>query len=477
MQEGSPDSLAAAEPAGSSSSPSREFVQPPPPALRRRGSLHGMTRTRVLVGRRVLALVLLGSALLCGEGAGAREDVVEEAKRALVRGDFGKAEELLGDLEVGEPVEVEFLRGSVALAREDWITAIERFRAVLARDPDLPRVRLDLAYAMFRAGHDVGAALHFRQALGDEEMPEAARVRALRFLEEIRRRKSWSARISVALAPDTNINASTRARQVDLFGLPARVSEDAREKAGMGLSVVASAEREADMTDDVRVGMSVDVRTRSYRDRRFNDRVLSLRAGPRVLAGQALEVRPETILEFRRLGGKKYSSSTGLGLSASWMAMPAWSVDGAAEAARISYEGVLGRGTAYGLRTQVSHAAGRAVRMDLHAVARREAVDLAKWSWREWGAGISMTVELPRGFVIGVGPTWRWRVYGAADPAFGEKARRDRSWAGHVGVSNRHVDVFGFMPRATLRHERRRSTVGLFDYTRTVVELGLVRSF
>lgn len=426
---------------------------------------------------RAVALALLVSALLSGFGEAAWEGAAEEAKRALVEGDLDRAERLLGPAEKAESVEIGFLRGSVALAREDWEMAIARFREVLARDPDLPRVRLDLAYAMFRAGQDIGATHHFRQALGDEEMPEAARARALRFLDEIRRRKRWSASLSVAVAPDTNISASTRARQVALFGLPAQVSEDAREKGGVGVSVIASAEREYDMSGDVRFGTSVDVRTRSYRDRKFNDRILSLRAGPRVLAGQVWEVRPETVFGFRRLGGKKYSSSAGLGLSASWQAGPAWTVGGAVEAARIAYEGGLNTGIAYGLRTQVSHTVSRAARIGVHAVARRETVDVAKRSWREWGAGMSLMIELPRGFVIGAGPTWRWRVYGAADPAFGAEPRRDRSWTGHVSVSNRHMAVVGFMPRATLRYERRSSSVQLYGYARTVMELGLVRSF
>ena len=91
---------------------------------------------------------------------------------------------------------------------------------MLARNPDLPRVRLDLALAYFQAGEDGNAAYHFRLALGAKDLPAIVRARALFFLDQIRRRKAWSVTGSVAILPDNNINAATSAKLVNLFGLP-----------------------------------------------------------------------------------------------------------------------------------------------------------------------------------------------------------------------------------------------------------------
>ena len=49
--------------------------------------------------------------------------------------------------------------------------------------------------------------------------------------------------------------------------------------------------------------------------------------------------------------------------------------------------------------------------------------------------------------------------------------------AGRITVSNRQLDLFGFMPEITVRHEVRESNLGLYDYERSVTELGLVRTF
>ena len=88
--------------------------------------------------------------------------------------------------------DLDFLHGTIAVKRGDWQAAIARFRAMLARNPDLPRVRLDLAFAHFQAGEDGRAAHHFRLALGTKDLPPVVRARALAFLDPIGRRKTWS---------------------------------------------------------------------------------------------------------------------------------------------------------------------------------------------------------------------------------------------------------------------------------------------
>ena len=131
----------------------------------------------------------------------------------MAKGELEDAEFLLQGIKPGEgnADDLDFLYGSIAMAREDWQTAIARFRAMLIRDPALPRVRLDLALAYFRAEEDSSAAHHFRQALGDKDLPPVVRARALAFLDAIRRRKTWSVSASAALAP-TAISTPRRAR-------------------------------------------------------------------------------------------------------------------------------------------------------------------------------------------------------------------------------------------------------------------------
>ena len=446
-----------------------------------------MSRFMSRFRRTVHCLILsLGVALVAG-AAGAQEDpspslsaesLIEAARAALEQGNVDDAAFLLEGIGAGEGDidAVDFLHGTVALHRGEWQAAIERFRAILARDPDLLRVRLDLALAYFNAGEDGSAARHFRQALGAEDLPEAARVRALAFLDLIRRRKTWSVTGSLALAPDTNINNATSARSVELFGLPAQLSEDARETSGIGLNANIGGGYEARLAPDLRFRTSASLRTRTYSESQFNDRTLSLRAGPRLLF-ERFDLRPELTAQGRELGGETYSRALGLGLASDWLIAPAWRLSGSAGAERIAYEGFLGDGTIYTATLGLGHAFDQATLLRADTSFRRETVERAAYSWRESVVELSATRELPEGFVVTAGPSYRWRAYDAPLRTLSREPREDETLAGRITVSNRHIALFGFMPEITIRYEERDSNVDLYDYDRVVGEFGVVRTF
>ena len=233
------------------------------------------------------------------------ETLLEAGRAALAAGALDDAEILLEGVDPREANidELDFLHGSIAVGRGDWEAAITRFRAILARDPTLLRVRLDLALAFFRAREDSSAAYHFRQVLGAEDLPPAVRARTLAFLEAIRRRKSWSISASAALAPDSNINAATSARRVQLFGLPAQLSEDARQTSGVGVTVDIAGGYEARISPDLRFRTRAGLYTRTHQKSQFNDRTLTLAAGPRLIF-ENFDLRPELTARGRELGGR-----------------------------------------------------------------------------------------------------------------------------------------------------------------------------
>ena len=302
------------------------------------------------------------------------------------------------------------------------------------------------------------------------------RANALAFLDRIRRRKSWSVSGSLALAPDSNINAATSAREIALFGLPATLSEDARQTSGVGLNARISGGYEARISPDLRFRTGASLSTRTYEQSKFNDRTLTLRAGPRFLF-EKFDLRPELTARARRLGGEMYSRAAGIALSGNWQVAPAWRLSAAVGGERVSYETFLGEGNMYSTQVGLAHALGRATLLRADGVFRREAVDSEAYSWREFIVGASATRELPRGFVATVGSTYRLRRYDSPIAAFGPEARQDRTLAGRVKLSNRHIELFGFMPEMTFRHERRNSNLDLYDYKRNMVEIGVVRTF
>ena len=93
--------------------------------------------------------------------------------------------------------------------------AIISFSTILAANPTLVRVRLELARALFLKEQDTLAQRQFKRVLAGNIPPQVA-VNIQQFLNEIRARRRWRAYGGFALAPDTNIGQASEQRVIDI---------------------------------------------------------------------------------------------------------------------------------------------------------------------------------------------------------------------------------------------------------------------
>ncbi len=373
--------------------------------------------------------------------------------------------------------ELEFAEGWEALEAGDWEAAASRFREVLQQNPELTRVRLDLALALFKGRRDMAAAYHFRQALGDPGMPEEVRRKVLFFLERIERRREWSFTAEAGVSRDSNIGSATDADRVDLFGFPAELSDESRPKSGAGLTLALSGDRRWVLDADTRLVASAGLTTRTYSESRFNERSLRVGVGPRFLFGRN-RIGMAATISGRRVGGKPHDRAAGLEISGSLVAGPAWKAGVRAGMERILYEALPTDSTVVGIRAEATHVAGPATQVHLSAGVREERADESRArSWREHHGGVTVVREIAGGYGVGGSVFVGDRRYGAPVRILGPDARRDRRVALVLSVSNGRFGFAGFVPRLSVIHEWRRSNLRLHEYRRTVVEAGLARRF
>ncbi|MHA7875944.1 surface lipoprotein assembly modifier [Roseivivax sp.] len=88
-------------------------------------------------------------------------------------------------------MEAEFQGALRAMAEGRPQSAARRLRALLAEDPSLVRVRLELARALFEAGRFGQARDEFRLVLSGGGLPDPVRARVLRYIREIDDRRGW----------------------------------------------------------------------------------------------------------------------------------------------------------------------------------------------------------------------------------------------------------------------------------------------
>ena len=428
---------------------------------------------------KLASFALLGCALTApaaAETASLRENV-ETAKALMLSGRSADAQSILEPLASAYPRsnDVAFLLGLLAVQGQDYDGGVDWFRAILVRNPEAVRVRLELGRAFFLKRDYENAFRQFQFARAGK-LPPGVGASIDQFVAAIRRQKDWSYNFSFALAPDSNINNGTSSRETELFGLPFELSDDTRQRSGIGLAIDAGAEFAPSLSDSVRLRLGADIQRRQYRDTQFDDMTIALHTGPRlVLSGWDLSL---LATGFRRqFGGRRLSEGMGARLEATH-------TGGARTAISLGVAGDQVRYPDYPLQDGRTWSAwGGVIRALTPAssvngrigVSRRTARTPELASWSGWmSAGYYR--DLPGGFSIYAEPSYGASRYDSSDPFFGAR-RKDRILELQLAVLNRRIVYTRFTPRIALTFARRNSTIDLYDFRQRRLEAGVTSSF
>ena len=428
-----------------------------------------------------------------GGGSHLSSDPRVNQARALIEGDrYGKALSILRPLANGHPdqVDVLFLTGLAAMGaaqhpettkpeRAEYLDeAIAAFHKILVERPELVRVRLELARSFYLKGNDGLSREQFERVLAGKPQPEvAANIR--RFLISIRQRRRWSGYFSTSLVPDSNINTSSEAETLHINGLPFRL-EDASPRSGVGVALHGGGEYEHPVSPNLRIRAGGSLSRTEYAGQDHDVTSLAAHVGPRWISGNGTEFSLLASGSRQWSGGEPHSHGLGIRLESSHpLSRQVLLSTRATVHQRVHDEDSHLDGPRSSLRLGVLWRAMPTVQLDASVGLSQEQTELARWRNGGQSAGLGASVDLPRGFTVGVNGELAWRAYegnwGFYTPA-GE-SRSDRSQTLRISLFNRVFTVQGFSPKLVLVHERRDSNAQLHDYRRTRVELDVVRQF
>jgi outer membrane protein len=221
-----------------------------------------MSRSLHLVGRIFFMLAMATSgalpAVAAAEATGKKVEItlapIEGAKLAVKIGDFKTAEAIDALALEADPSSTEalFLMAEINARQKKYADAIPYYRKIIVDHPNLVRIRLDLARALFETGDDDSAEYNFHLALAEGNLPNTVIDNVERYLAIIRSRRHFVYSVNFGIAPDTNLNKATAADHVTLFGLPFALSPQARQQSGIGITGTVAGEYRADLTPDMR---------------------------------------------------------------------------------------------------------------------------------------------------------------------------------------------------------------------------------
>jgi tetratricopeptide (TPR) repeat protein len=374
-----------------------------------------------------------------------------------------------------EDSEAEFLLGMIALAEMDYDGAIAHFRAILVREPAAERVRLELARAFFLKRDFDNAARQFRFARAGN-LPGEVKANVDQYLFAIARLKTWSYDFSLALEEDSNINAATDLRQVDIFGLPFVLSADARKTSGRGISLDAGGEYAPLLGETTKARLGLRLRRAEFGGGAFDDMTVSAYAGPEFLAPRWQLVLLATGFT-RWFGNRPLNTGAGARLGATRAVTGNVNVGLTLEGQEITYDAAASQDSeigAIGLSVSDTLSPSSTLRAVGGFAARDARNDV--FSSTTWWAAAGYYRDLPFGFSVYVEPAVSTTRYHAPLLGFGA-ARKDDTWSVRLDALNRRIDIRGFTPRFSVGYSDQSSTIALYDVTRTQFTVAMTRQF
>ncbi len=272
--------------------------------------------------KRVLVCLYLFVYLLCVSAWAEQNDKSYQngfavANKQMANNELDQAENTLRNLKGTEKPQEEtekwFLLGQVYMAKGDFDTAIKIYRKILDKQPDLSRVRLELARALFFNKQYQEAENNFLFVRADHNTPNEVVQKINLFLTAIRQQRNWNADFSFGIVPDSNLNYATGRREEcinTMFGILCRELDD--KSSGVGLQYGLGGDYYIKMTDNFGIKTSASLYALDFSNSTFDDYMLYMAAGPRYVLGGIGEISVQPFTQLRWYGGEYYNTVPGI---------------------------------------------------------------------------------------------------------------------------------------------------------------------
>jgi len=412
------------------------------------------------------------------------EEVLSLAQLFLEKQQLDDAEKIYRSLlksNASENIRTEaaFQIGQILVYRGRYREAVLYFIAILNRNPDLPRVRLELARAYFLDKNYPDATLQFELVKGGDLPPEViANVDA--FLDSIRRQKNWTVDFSMSPVLDSNINQASRDKEecLDIWGII--LCRPLEEKSnGVGLNINAYLDYFKRFSRDWGLRASAGFNALEYTGREFDDYSLYAALGPRYLWANG-EASLQPTFRKRWYAGKQYREEYGLRVDGRRI-LNRVILDASASYAANRYDNALFRdilnGFSWGAQLQPRYILNGRTFILAGLEFQREKTRDAAYSNDNWSYSLGVYRVLPYGFSLFLqgsltksryhAPQW----YVTRDNRIDETVRKDKIWGLGLSLSSNRLEKYNLTPVLRYGYTKRTSNIWSREYDRSRLDL------
>lgn len=376
-------------------------------------------------------------------------------------------------------------------------SAIETLDSILASNPGLNRVRLELAVAYYRTLNYAKARAHAQQVLDDPKTPEAVRLSVLSFLKQVELEQRTAAAeqnkiepaVSVGLFADSNVNAGP---DTALLGNGLVLTDNSLAKSDWGYLAQASLTHSWRSQSPLRVGENTarygwttqaSAYQKTYKRRgEYDLGVLTVATGPTLMIDKLGRANINMQADHLTLGGEYLGTFSSLSpsvtgrigrdgeltLDAQWMYR---------NFKRAVDDGRNGHQQAIGLSYGHLFMSGRLALQGGYKTIREDAV-ADRFSNRGDEVFVGGRYRAWAGGDLFARSSWRVSDHDGVEPTF-DVARHELEQRFELGAS--HQFQAGFLEKwlfaTTLTRVTNKANLSLYAYTRDTVFFTLGRTF
>jgi len=355
-----------------------------------------------------------------------------------------------------------------------YADSVTLLRSILDEQPGAQRVRLELADVLATMGDEAAARRELR-AVRAGELPREVAQQVDRFSEALRARKPTGATLDIAIASDSNVNRATRSDTLGTVIGDFTLDKDARAQAGRGIAMQGQGYGRIAIGSGANLLGTLSASANLYGKSRFNDISLGGSVGPELTLG-SFELHPSVGASRRWYGHEPFTDVASIQLDAAHPLGSSAQVRGAFAASHIwNHLNSLESGNSYsgsvGIEAALSMSSGAGISL----TGIRQALSdpgysdisgqISLFGWHETRR-VTLSSSLTFGRLVA---DERLLLY--------PEKRDDTLYRATIGATARQIQFGGFAPSVSLTWERNRSPIEIYDYGRTVLNMGVTRAF
>lgn len=396
----------------------------------------------------------------------------------IAAGDTADGETLLAALTTNKSLplrsEARFRLGKLCAARGDWRAAANWYRAILTEEPDAAPVRLELAAAYAQLDDMAAARRELRRAQASP-LPVAVARQVDRISDALRSDAPYGGDVSLGIAPSTNINRATSSRTINAGDIVLEINRDGRAVSGVGLATGGRGFARSPLFSNTNLLVEVAGFATIYPSGRFNDISGALTLGPEIRSAHAL-LRPALIAGRRSFDGRLLYDYAGGSVRYRHDLGRTAQIEATASVTALDYRTRRYlTGTSYSLSGNYEKSLDQRLFYSIGITGTRTtARDRA---YATTAGGVQGLISRDFGAIVAFGGGSYSHLEGDAPYGLFGRRRSDDYAEIYAGLSAARLAVHGLMPSVKLTYASNTSSLPIYSFHATRLDLTISRAF